>query len=241
MPTYKTPSKIAELGAAENDASAATLVITLTAGAPVGSLVTVGIGADDNFAVTGVTDSRGNTYGVVSSAAAANISAELWASNVTTALQSGDTITVTWGGSNPDRAATATAWDGIKTSSPVDRTSANAAKSTNCNSGDTLTTQQDVELAVGCFHFKEASTDIVSRDNGFTAASYGSTASWCLATQFKILMTTQVVQSKATLGGGRDYAHVVGTFYAAEVTGDPYGELAIGSGMAAKDPGGYAG
>lgn len=100
--------------------SSTTLLITTSATANAGDLVTVAIALPLTTTVTlAVTDSRGNTYSLVASPGART---RVFSSLLTTALQIGDTITVTATLNNfRGIAAQAVRWTGVDATTPIDR------------------------------------------------------------------------------------------------------------------------
>jgi hypothetical protein len=131
-----------------------TLTLTIpSGGVPIGHTVIVLAGCN-HVAVTGVTDTRGNTYtidtsGIGSSATAGSIIR----APVTTALLAGDTITITYASSIFGRSAIALEYQYILTVSPNDApVSANTSNSATTNTNVTITgsaaTVQTNEVAV---------------------------------------------------------------------------------------------
>src|SRR5690348_14467391 len=99
---------VTQLGQAQGLTAAASLALTVTANAPIGSTVVVLVADGNNSArISSVTDSQGNTY-TAGNAIAANASAgelkPFWCIGLTTALASGvDAITAHYSPNANDR------------------------------------------------------------------------------------------------------------------------------------------
>jgi uncharacterized protein YdeI (BOF family) len=114
-------SSLGLLGSAQVQSSGTTVTITLSAGAPIGSLVVVRV-ASDNLSETTPTftaaDSKSNTWTQRAfqgrnATAAQGVVGAIITSHLTTALAAADTITVTLSGSVVAKAAYAEAFSGV--------------------------------------------------------------------------------------------------------------------------------
>lgn len=104
---------LTSLGVGTSTANNASVSLTLSQGVAVGEAVAVAIAADFSLA-TSVTDSRGNTYTKIDEQDAGNVAAGIWwCDALTTALQSGDTISATLAGSNSSKSLAAYALTGV--------------------------------------------------------------------------------------------------------------------------------
>lgn len=92
MPAPGTP---VALGSNSISNTGNTLVITTVAAAALGDIVVGGCGASASGIPTGVVDSRGNTYQIDKTDATLRANG-MFSARVTTALQTGDTITITF-------------------------------------------------------------------------------------------------------------------------------------------------
>lgn len=115
-----SPAFKQDLGKATSSTS--TVSIPLTTAVPAGDTVIVAGRAVQGAGITGVTDSESNTYTVDKAASGTQSAASAASANVTTALKSGDTITVTFSGAPNTQAAAAIDVSGIAATSRVDQT-----------------------------------------------------------------------------------------------------------------------
>ncbi|GGV34277.1 hypothetical protein GCM10010182_67720 [Actinomadura cremea] len=157
---------VARIGTGVASASSSTGTITLTAGAAVDEAVVVGVvwesGAGTIPTITSVVDSSGNTYMVDRTAGGsgnATAAVALARAGVTSALDPGDTITVTISGGTRARwALVAESFDDVA-ASPLDKTAAtDNGNSGSLTSGVTSTTTQAAELCVAVFGFGQGRT-----------------------------------------------------------------------------------
>lgn len=99
---------VTTIGTITGTASTNLSVIPVSATVPAGTVVNVVASCSGNFAaISSIADSRGNTYAGDETQAAGARRTALWSSKLATALQSGDTITVTHGAASAARAAAA--------------------------------------------------------------------------------------------------------------------------------------
>ena len=96
-----------QLGTANNINTTDRITLTITAAAPVGDTVIVAAG-QGNTTLTSVTDSRGNTYTIdrptIANGSGATAGVAVASTRVTTALQTGDTITAIFASTSDPRA-----------------------------------------------------------------------------------------------------------------------------------------
>lgn len=102
------------LAASSSKTAGTQILITLTAGCAAGSKVFVLVGADPGFLNSGRTDTRGNTWNQVTPAGGTANSVYCIYSDITTALQTGDVITLTFNGSITAKAWVVLAFSGVK-------------------------------------------------------------------------------------------------------------------------------
>lgn len=178
---------IATIGTATATTAVSSISITLTAGAAVGHTVTCAVGWESSAGtvptVSAVTDSHGNTWTVTPDAAAggngnATVAAVLLHARVTTALQAGDTITVTVSSGTRTRwMAQVDDFDDVNTS-PLDVTARNdnPGSSTALSTGTTGSTAQAYELTVGVLAFALPSARTVTIASGWSGGPQVATA-----------------------------------------------------------------
>ena len=104
---------VKELGRAYTSGNSSQSVVTLTAGAPVGNTVILACKGSVGYRATGAVDSRGNVYTVDVFSEESGNTQTLISAPITTALQVGDTITVTYEGSAAAHTVFALEYSGI--------------------------------------------------------------------------------------------------------------------------------
>jgi hypothetical protein len=205
------------LGTKIQNSSSSSVSITLSAGAAIGSTVLVAVVWESSAAsvptISAVTDSRSNTYSTtpdVSVNAGSTLAMAVLRTRVSTALQVGDTITVTIsGGARTRWAMQADAFDDLKTS-PLDRTVSNAPGSaSSLSSGTTSTTQQSAELLYAAFGFGSGKT--VTIPGGWTGSSKVETSAGSTDRALQVIwqyvddeaaeQATLTINSSSTYGG----------------------------------------
>lgn len=150
---------VATVGTKIQSASATTVSLTLTAGVAVGHALIVGAAWESAAGVvptiTSIADSRGNAYTVEESAnAGVTVAVAIIRARVTTALQAGDTITITVSASRSRWLLQADDFDDLKTA-PLDVHAGNStgASSASCTTGTTANTTQAGELLYALWAF----------------------------------------------------------------------------------------
>jgi hypothetical protein len=165
---FSAPVEIGTVNAAASDT---TIVITLAAAAPAGSLVVTTWQNQGSLGITGgVVDSRSNTYATQITQGAGGLQTlGLTHSVLTTDLQIGDTITATiGGGSAPNRCARAFYVTG-SVASPLDQTVKNTANNnTTFTTATSSTLAQADELVVVVFSGGNTATINPSSISGYT-------------------------------------------------------------------------
>ena len=141
------------LGSSLTSSSANHITLTITNAAPTGDTVVVAAGQAGSTLST-VSDSRGNSYTVDRTTVSNNSAAVAVASTrLTTALQSGDTITATFAAtSSATRGIVAADFSGLGTVSPwVDATASGTGTGLAPSAGPSGTSQAAPELVIGAF------------------------------------------------------------------------------------------
>lgn len=136
-------------------------VWTLTAGIPAGgyAVAYIGLEAPSTQTNSSVADSRGNTWTMRAQRLNNSVhQAAIATAPITTALQSGDTVTVTLSGTNPssDRAIRIVYFYGVATASQPDATVNNAANSQTVS--DSITTGTDGSVIVAIVQSQRTDT-----------------------------------------------------------------------------------
>lgn len=141
------------VAALTNTTSGSSQVVTLGAGisVPAGNTIFLGIGggtSGSTIQVTGITDSKGNTYELSVVSAGVNTPLTLARAYITNALAPGDTITITYNTLMPNDYIIINEFSGVANAA-VDKTASAFATSTTPNSGNTATTVHANELLIG--------------------------------------------------------------------------------------------
>lgn len=160
---------VTQSGATAAATGASTLVFTVPIGGiPLGSLIiVVAVGTVFSSAPTSCADSKSNTYGTDSSNTGNNM--VVFSAQAASALVSGDTITVTYGGTLSIRGMIVAYATGIVTSAAHDKSNATGTGlTTHPISGLSGTLTQANELVLGCFGVIGTETQS-AEDPAFTA------------------------------------------------------------------------
>lgn len=170
-------------------------------------------------AITSVTDSRGNAYTVDAAAGAGNSTAScsIFRARVATALQSGDSITVTISSPRIRWCLQADAFDDL-IAAPLDRTAANdtPASSSSLSTGTTLPTQQAKELAYAAFAFGRGGDQDITGVGGWNAGPQVATAAASARRGLQVahvyLDAAGAVEGTATTDAATTYSGCVATY-----------------------------
>jgi hypothetical protein len=198
-----------------SNASGTTLPLTVPAGGvAAGSVLLIYAGAVDTAAVlSSVSDSRGNAYTVDRTRARlTNITASVASGIIVTALQSGDTITLTYTvGSG--KGAGAYSVTGLASSSIVDQLAGTDSNSSSVSATMTGATTQADEIIFGAIMV--ALTPTFTPGSGYTALTEVPFGGSKLCGEHKIVSATGTYAVDATLGTSGQWA-AVGATYKAE-------------------------
>jgi hypothetical protein len=218
---------VATIGTATGTSSVSTLSVTLTAGALAGHTV-IGAVAWESSAgtvptISSVTDSRGNTWTTTPDVAAggnSNVTAAvvLIRARITTALQVGDTVTVTiTGGTRSRWLIQLDDFNDVNTS-PLDKTqhADNPTASASLATGSTAATAQAYELAVAAFAYggTHAAPTVPSGWTGATQLTAGSTTIRNLMVVWKYTSSTGTQQGTLTIDSSAAYCGAIATYKA---------------------------
>jgi hypothetical protein len=205
-----TPTSI---GSATNSGGGGTtLAITTTGAVSIGDHVILGIGHEVNSAITSVVDTRSNTWQQDNtrseSTNVANV--KIWSCKVTTAIQTSDTITITFTSGQTTREAHAFSVSGLASSSWLDQIGgANGFGA--APSGVTPATTQADELVFGVVRYDNAA-DTFTAGSGFTELTAVSTASDTTSFEYKIVAATGAQTINGTFGGNQSFALAGATY-----------------------------
>jgi RHS repeat-associated protein len=141
------------LGTNYTSASSNHITLTITNNAPIGDTVILTAGQSGST-LSSVSDSRGNTYSVDRPTVSnGNSDTAIASARVTTALQTGDTITATFAATaGATRAIIAADFSGLSTTSPwLDATASATGAGLTPSAGPSGTSQTAPELVIGAF------------------------------------------------------------------------------------------
>jgi hypothetical protein len=149
-PASGTSQYIGFVGSATSKTSGTTLTITVGSdGVNFGHTIIVRAASDYLASAPSVTDSRGNTYTRDRTGADSGntLRASIFSAPVGTALQSGDTITITWSSSITVRSAVADEFANITSSTPLD--AQNGSANTNATPSVSVTSTNADDMLIG--------------------------------------------------------------------------------------------
>ncbi len=201
-----------------------TLAITSSAAVSAGTQVLISFAMDSATGTVSAVDSGGNTYVVDADITnTGSVRSVILRSSLTSALSVGSTITIT----HPSvvaRAATASAFNGLATTSPLDVTARSTGNGKTVNSGTTATTTEFNELLFGAFGVEAPTTDTFAAGTGFTALTgVGSTGSPPASNisahaEYRIVSTTGAYAANGTLSAKDNWAAAIATYKMAPPT-----------------------
>jgi hypothetical protein len=219
---------VATIGTVTGTSSVSTLSVTLTAGALSGHTV-IGAVAWESSAgtvptISSVTDSRGNTWTTTPDVAAggnSNVTAAvvLIRARITTALQVGDTVTVTISGGTRSRwAIQLDDFNDVNSGTPKDVTqhADNPTPSASLSTGATAATAQNYELAVAAFAYggTHAAPTVPSGWSGASQLTAGTSTIRNLMVIWKYTSSTGAQTGTLTIDSSAAYCGVVAAYKA---------------------------
>lgn len=206
--------------------SATSVTITLTAGILAGHTLIGGIcweaAAGTIPTITSITDSRGNTWTTTpddSVLASTTLAVAVIRARVATALQVGDTITITISAARSKWAIQLDEFDDVNTT-PKDQTAHNApGSSTSLTTGATAATAQNYELLYAAFGFGSGRTITIPSgwSGGASVETTGGTDR-ALQTIWKYQTTVGAETATLTLNTTSTYGGVLVTYKATSLT-----------------------
>lgn len=202
-------------GTHQDNAASATETYTVVGTIPAGSLVVVCAGSarSGGSSLSGITDSRGNTYTVEQSQSPGGlgIMSGIGSSFTGTQLVAADTITITWSASNTGHGSIV-AWSNHAQASSADKATSGSGTSTSPSSGATAATVQAIEVAFGDV---AANTSVAVTED----AAYVNLASLTfkagalrLNAGYRVLIAAGAQTYAPTLGSSQDWACCISTY-----------------------------
>jgi hypothetical protein len=220
-PGTSNPSLVKHVGEATTTTGfTTTQTITIPAsGVAIGNQLMVSFIYNTASGSYSVADSRGNTYTQHAFVQANSSSFGVFTSRITTALQPGDTITVTGTVGCSRRSMSAEEFTGLDTS-PVDQVKSSSGSGTAISSGSTSVTTQANELVVGFAGWETgAGTETVTPGSGYTEITHFSNGSAGLfrsqQIQYKTVSSTSTQASDLTISISHNWFAAAVTFKAA--------------------------
>lgn len=207
------------------NAATATSTVSVTAAVPTGHTL-IGVICWESSAgsvptITSVTDSRGNTWTTtpdVSVNAATTLAVAIIHARVTTALQAGDTITITISGGTRSRWCTQIdEFDDVNATTPKDKSASNApGSSAALSSGVTTATAQAYELLYAAFGFGSGRTVTIPAgwSGGAQVVTSAGSTERALQAVWKYATATGTQESTLTLNSASTYGGVISTYKA---------------------------
>lgn len=215
---------LGRVGSGTLQTSATSQAITITQVVPAGSLIVGGCAMEAGSSVyptITVADTRGNTY---SSSASANqgatVSTRLFWSKLTTALQVGDTVTIT---ASASRNRWATALEAFDDGNTADQFSSAIGTTAAVNAGTTGTTSQATELVVAAYGSSGTPTPTLTAGSGFTQDGPldcgAASSNRGISMEWKYVTVVGTQTAPGTLSAAVAWAGAVQTFTQAAVGG----------------------
>ena len=204
-----------------SESGAATPLTTSGITTTSGNLLVAGISFDSGTlnTITGVTDSKGNTWSKATELDSACLVSLWYAPNITGGAA--HTVTVAYNdGVGSAIGVVVQEFSGIAATSPLDRTVSAQGTSTAPSSGATSATTQADELVVGLVGWAGATTT-PTLGAGYTNLGHISLTDASAAMQSKVVAATSAQTAAMTLAASRDWAAICATFKAASAAGTP--------------------
>ena len=218
---------VQSLGTNASQSSGTSIAVTLTAAVAAGDTVIVAFAMDPATGTVTCADTKGNTYtadaDVTNGSGTSGVRTIVFSAPVTTALVSGNTITVTHPTATA-RALSVNEFSGLATTAAFDKkaSATNTVANMTPSSGSTATISQPVELLIGAIGVEGKSSDTFTAGSGYTAlSSTGSGQSGSDGTiyitidpEYRIVSTAQGYTANGTLGTSRLWAAAIATYKA---------------------------
>lgn len=197
---------------AENSANSETITIP-AGGVAAGDTLVVACGSSGSDVLTGITDSKGNTYTVDDTEAGVPFALSSGSSKLTTALVENDTVTITRNGAGSFVKVVLIVVTGLA-DTPVDKVASASGTGTTPSSGATAATTQADEIVLGFCSFDAAlASNDFSAGAGFTKiGEWNTNGDRTVAVEYEIVSATGAQTADGTLGTSVDWNMSVVTF-----------------------------
>lgn len=204
---------VLQLGQNAAAAGSTTLVITTGIDCPAGAGIIVAAAISASFAVSGVTDSAGNTYVASSSGSTSPGFRQFFSAN-TAHLAAGGTITVTYASSTGEKTALAIGVPGLQLTSLLDQQSG-VDHGTVLPDNSLATLFQQREFLFAAEGILAAATDTWTEQSGWTAltpATLGGGSNLILRAAYQISSVTTAPRYNPTGNTSRTYTGTFNTY-----------------------------
>jgi hypothetical protein len=222
---------VAERATLADAASATTLVFTVSTNLTVGNHLILPCGWDTTSTINSIVDSRGNTWQTdVKDASGTSFERAILSARMATALQSGDTVTVTLSSSEARRMGTLQEFSGLAETGWLDQTIfAEATTGTALDSGLTAATAQADELVVGCFGAGTTDTAFTLGTNFSAFTTSELYAGQNFFNEYRIVSAIAQYAATASMTTSQRWGALCATYKAAPPAGRPSDLFLLGA------------
>lgn len=208
------PTLVGTIDGSTSGSPPETITLVFPSMIPVGTMILIAANGITTSVITGVTDSRGNTYTVNAELkkASSNVSGHIASGFVTTQIEAADVLTLTWSTFDFVFAKVFSVTGMV--SSPFDvAASAEQDFATAYSSGNTANTAQNDELLFGLNATDDETASFVSTGSFTELTDNAGTSTSCrLQTQYRIVAATAAYASTATLSTNGDGVALIATY-----------------------------
>jgi hypothetical protein len=208
----------------------ATRTVSLPVAVPVGDTLLLCASGESSSILSSVTDSRGNTWtvgGTVNNGLTLHVG--FAHCHVTTALQVGDTVTVTEGSARNTLNIAIHQFTAMDTTAAVDKAASGTGTSVSPATAATATTTQALELLYACFCINDqAQAETVTAGTGYMRLTYitttRGTADRGLIAEYQFVQATGAYTGTCTISVSKAWAATIGTYKALAAPPPPTGQ-----------------
>lgn len=207
--------------------TATTRTVSLPVAVPVGDTLVLCANGESSSTLSSVTDSRGNTWtvdGTVNNSLTLHVG--FAHCHVTTALQVGDTVTVTESSARNTFNIAIHQFTDLDTTATVDKAASGTGTSVSPATAATASTTQELELLYACFSINDQNAaETVTAGSGFTLLTYITTtrgsADRGLIAEYQFVQATGAYTGTCTLSVSKAWAAMIGTYKALATSPPP--------------------
>lgn len=187
-----------------------------------GDLLVVGAVVATGITVTGITDTRSNTWVKIDSVDSGSVNVELW--YVKNCAAGANTVTVSYSGAGGSIAAAAAEYSSIDTASPLDQKAKASGSGTAADSGATPATTRSNELIVAVVGSSAAVT--FTAGASFTEREDTNNVE-SVTIEDRVVTSTGTYSGTATLSASNPWGAIVATFLEAYTKGGGIGLMGM--------------